>query len=319
MPTATAVSDETLVSTTWLSEAFAENPDQIFEVDPFDDGIIIVDPKNNSRGYTPEIGSKELSALIEDMEEKGQTTPGFATLSEDGRAVLYAGFRRLRAIQTMAKTSDGKSMYRLIVTNDVLTEQEMFERSLSENAFRTDMTIMQRVAALERLTGGEEGLSLTAAAKKMNMSKAQASPMLRFSLFPVVAKKALNNGNLGYKAAEKLVSLLPSAAEIASEPEDQAGQLLTKAQEKIAKEVERLLAKEGKVSSTAVDKSTRKMADSTGKQANQTQRRASLIVSEIEEYKASKPDAPETMMLLAFKKYVNGGSMKSLVKALTGE
>lgn len=323
---------------TWLAQAFAENPDQVFSIDPFDKSVLLIDPARNSRGSTPEIGDKSLNPLIEDIETIGQTTACFTILNSQGVAELYAGFRRARAVQTLRQAqikADGDAghgtvdpwLLRAVITPGILTPQEIFERSLSENVFREGMTIMQKVSALEQLTGGEPGfgLTVTAAAKKMNMSKASASIYLRFSLLPSVAKRALNtfnkegNPKLPYSAAESYVALLPSSKEMEDEPEEAAGALLSKAQEKIAALVEKELAKHGKVTGAAADKATRKTVDAGGKQANTKQRRSSMIISEVdEELEKAKTAGAEALgtRLAAIRKYVNGGSLKAMVKAL---
>jgi hypothetical protein len=335
---------------TWLVQAFAENPDQVFSLDPFDESLLRIDPARNSRGSTPEIGDKSLTALIEDIETIGQTTACFAALDEAGVADLYAGFRRARAVQTLRQRqvengTDAPTnpyMLRVVITPGILTPQEIFERSLSENVFREGMTIMQKISALRQLTSGEPGfgLTLTAAAKKMNMNKGSASIYLRADLFPAIAKKAMNtfdaNGEpkLGANAIRNLVNLLPSSKDMEAEPDEMAGTLLSKAQEKIARLVQKMLDKSGKVSGAESDAVTRKVKDSKGEQANKRARPTKLIVSEIDEElgklketaaaegaaKAEKEAAEQLAMLLAaVKKFANGGSMKALVKALTGE
>lgn len=323
---------KTATDTTWLAAAFLENPEQVFSVDPFDETILLADPANNSRGYTPEIGSKELSEMIENMDIYGQTTPGFATLLDDGRASLYAGFQRLRSRQTMEKErlaaggapgDESAILFRLLITPEQLTEQQMFQRSLSENVFRTEMTIMQRVAALKRLTTdpseGGSGLTLTQAAKTMNMDKASASVYWRFDLFPAITKRAINQKKVGYRGAEGWVALLPSRKDMAEEPEETKGQLLAAAQEKIAKQTEKLLAKgKGKVTGADVDKATRKTAGKDGKAANTRQRKPKAICDEIDEFITASEAAEVNAKMAAFKKFVNGSTIKALAKALAG-
>lgn len=300
-----------------LREAFEANPDQVFELDPNDPKQLIVNPERNARGSTPDIGDPSLHDLMEQIATRGQEVPGLATLNDDGVADLYAGFRRARSCQSYEQPI----LFRVIITKTVMNDADAYLASLSENVHRVDMTIMQKVGACLRLASEPFNYKVEQIAKAMGMkSKGAASTYLRFALLPANAKKALDNGKLSYPGAEKMLGLLPKRGE-----EDADGEKLKAAQAKISTLVDRELAKGAKVSAANVDKATRKMADSTGKgPANKTQRKVRGIVSEIEERVAALKEidtkAAERARngLAAFKKYVNGGSITALVKALEG-
>jgi len=325
---------EEITYPTWLAEAFAQNPDQIFNLDPFDESVLKIDPSRNARGSTPEIGDKSLTNLIANIEEIGQSTPCFATLDENGVAWLYAGFRRARAIQTLEKLrraakQDNPWLLRVLITPGMLSELEVMERSLSENVFRDDLTMMQKAVALNQLV--DNGLTLEQAGVKMNMKKSTASIYARFVMFPAITKKAMTSGVITYNGAEKMVALLPTRKQLSDEPEEQQGELLKAAQDKIAALTQKLLLAGGGVGGAKVDKATRKMKDAKGGQANKRQRKPSLILQEIgEQLAVLKPVVDEgenkevraaagviTDRLTAIKKYIGGGiGMKALVKAL---
>lgn len=307
-----------------LAEMFAANPNQVFDLNPDDPNELLIRPERNSRGFTPEIGDKVLSGLIERITSIGQNVPCLATLTDDGVADLYAGFRRARSIQTHNATEGAEPMLlRVLITPTQLTDFEVYERSLSENVDRENMSIMQRVNALLCLTEPPNNLSLANAGKKLNMSKALASVYVRFSQFPANAKRALDSGKLTYGAAEKLVALLPKREVLEAEGGDEA---LDKAQQKIASYVDAQLAKgKGPVKRSDADKATRKMAGADGKTvANKTQRRTAVVIRELDDQievtKAIMGKAAEVTvgLLAAFKKFVNGGSMKALLKSLEG-
>jgi ParB-like chromosome segregation protein Spo0J len=330
-----AVETEAARELTWIEQAVAENPNQVLVLDGNNLNELIIDPTRNSRGFTPDIGDKSLGPLIEQFVGVqqddgsfiggiGQHTPCFATLNDDGVAVLYAGFRRARALQTIAaRNADKRAFVRVLITPGVVDELDVFERSLSENVFREDMTVMQKVEALKYLTDPLSGLTVELAGKKLNMTKGQASLYLRFDMFPAAVKQALENDKLPVRAAINYVSVLPKAKELAAEGGDA---LLKKAQDKIAAMVANQLTKSKgkKVVSSSVDRQTRQVAGADGKVANKKQRSVKLIITEIDEQtealKASEAKAAQKVveMLAALKRYVNGGSLKALVKALEG-
>lgn len=306
----------------WIAQQFKENPNQVFDLDPDNPDELLVRPERNARGFTPEVGDKSLTDLMGKLITEGQSVPSLATLNADGVADLYAGFRRARSIQTHnADPGAELKTLRVLITTRIMTEEEVFLQSLSENVDRQDMTVMQRVAALLRLTSEPMSMSLSAAGKVMNMSKGAASTYLRFDQFPDVLKKALDAGTISYKGAERYVSLLPKREQLQA-AEDGGAALLKKAQDRIAASVTGLLAKGKKVKAGDTDAATRKLADSGGKVANKTQRRSTLVIKEIDEMiaavgeDASKASQKLAATLAAFKKFVNGGSMKALVKVL---
>lgn len=312
---------------------------QVHLLDALDESQVIINPLRNSRGFTPEIGDKSLSDLMADIVSTGlryNDSPCFATATETGAADIYAGFRRARSIQTLerARLESDKALkpgdpdtqpylLRVIITDTVMNEQDLFERSLAENVIRRDMTFMQRVAALERLTSEPFNLPLSQAGKKMNLSKGAASTYLRCSLLPANAKKALDNGTMGYASAERYIAMLPKRDDIAA---DESGELLSKAQAKIQAAVEKELARgNGRVKAASVEASTRKLGDAEGKgPANKTQRNTKTILAEVEEAAAAipedqRPESWEYAALVAFGKFASGGSMKQLRKVLRGE
>lgn len=320
---------------TWIEDAIAQNPNQILELDPANPEELIVNPARNSRP-TPPIGDKSLRAFAAEL-AKVQLMPGLATINEAGAADLYAGFRRVRALQTWNQSKGlsfgqpGYKLYRVLITVNEIDETDILVRSLAENVFRQDMMPLEKTDALKRLMSAPHNLTLKQSAEKLNMSAGGASTYLRFDLFPLNAKRAMSTGKLGYGSAEKLIKFLPDRVKLAA---DEDGTVLAKAQERIDKMVAKELAAGGSVSTRAVDQATRSMqvegeASEDGEEGttparsmNKTQRKTKVVIAEIDEYIASLPEDRTEMewpeyYLAAFKKFVNGGALKSLVKTLS--
>lgn len=328
--------EDTPRQTTWIEDAITQNPNQILELDPANADELVVNPARNSRP-TPAIGDKSLRAFAAEL-AKVQLMPGLATINERGAADLYAGFRRVRALQTWNQSKGltvgqpGYRLYKVLITTSEVDETDILVRSLAENVFRQDMMPLEKTDALKRLMTAPHNLTLKNAAERLNMSAGGASTYLRFDLFPLNAKRAMSTGKLGYGSAEKLIKFLPDRVKLAA---DEDGTVLAKAQERIDKMVAKELAAGGSVSTRAVDQATRSMAADgeagegegeatagAGKSLNKTQRKTKVVLAEIDEYIASLPEGRAEMdwpefYLEAFKKFVNGGALKTLVKTLS--
>lgn len=308
---------------TWLEEAMQIHPRQVFELDADDPTQLIIRPERNKRP-TPPVGDKSLSELVKSMEDLGidgqpaQLQPCRATLNEDGVADLYMGFRRARAVQThnagLPADSPDRWLLHVVIDERPLAESEVTLRTIAENAFRKDLTPLQKTEVINDLLA--DNYTLRDISEKIGMSIGAVSTYAKFSLLPANAKKLLAADKMGYSAAEDFVKMLPARAELAA---DEDGSVLKAAQDKIAKQVDKATNKtSGKVTANSADAATRKAADETGKApVNQTQRKTKAILSEIAaQVEKSGADAPETAKLNAIAKFVNGGSMKALIKAL---
>lgn len=321
MVTSEIAADETAIlgvqgrDLTWIEQAMAENPNQLLEVDPNDETTITIRPERNSRP-TPAIGDKSLRSLINDIASIGQQLPGLATVNENGVLDLYAGFRRARAVQTyLQENPDSALTYRVLVTTTVLAPQEAFERSLSENVQREDMKPLERTAAIRTLMT-DYSMSTKQVAAKMNMSPGSVSVYSRLELLPAVAKKACNDGRITYNYMEKCVQLLPKQWDI---EKDESGELLATAQAAIEKMV---IAELGKGSAKPAGKKEGEegKAEAAGAKNRTSKQVLAEITTSIDAFVESgkKEDADVLKTLKAFSKFVQGGSLNALVKALKG-
>ena len=252
---ATAIADERMQDDvqgreiTWIEQAIRENPNQVFQLNPDDPNELVIRVERNKRPVPP-VGDKSLSDLISSMEnlagdnDTGQLQPCLATLNENGIPDLYIGFRRARAIQTRNKGVQEGQRVRLnvIITDRILTEDQVGIRTIAENAYRVDPTPMQKSEIITGLL--DQGLTLKDVSSKVNMAVSAVSVYARFSMFPANAKKALQTGKMQYSGAESLVAMLPKREELAA---DEGGELLKKAQDKIAAMTDKLLSGGGVV------------------------------------------------------------------------
>ena len=311
------------VPLTWMQQAISENPMQILEVNPDDATEILIRPERNvgRAGHVPDIGDKSLSEMIANMEEHtnedardfGQLQPGAATFNEAGTLDLYFGFRRARAVQTrnVARAAAGMLpiLYKVMVTDRVLTEDEINARSLAENSIRLDPTPMQISEVVTSMQA--KGKRVVDIAKAIGKSIGAVSTYSRFSLLPANARKALNTpGKMNYSVGEDLVGMLPKGKELA---EDADGSLLASAQDKIAKHVDKLLEKGGgAVKSSDSDKAARDAGGAS------KQRTTKQVLNEVGAYLESDAVAgsPVAKRLQALEKFIAGGSMKAFVKAI---
>jgi ParB-like chromosome segregation protein Spo0J len=311
---------------TWIEQAMQENPDQILRLDPDDESqlLIITEPYeghpfgHNTRP-TPAVGDKSLAALIQNMEELtdegsndfGQLQPCAAVLNENGVADLYFGFQRARAMQTrnQQRRAEGLLPFTLnvIITNRRLSEDELLSRSLAENSFRSDPTPMQVAELIHSLQ--VQNMGVVEIGKKIGKSAGAVSTYSRFNLLPANAKKLLNSGKMQYTGGENLVAMLPKAAELKT---DEDGSVLAAAQAKISKAVDKLVEQgSGSVKSQAA--ATEARESGAASRQRKVKEILSEIVSQIEKEEAGSLIANR---LRAVEKFVNGGSMKALVKAL---
>ena len=309
-----------------IEEAVSVNPYIVLRLNPDDPTQLLIRPERNTRG-TPDVGDKSILNLANNIGELGfNHQPALATIDPaTGAADLYAGFKRARAVQTWNRDHpDNPVDLRVMVTDTISTEQQVFEMSLSENAFREDMNLMEKCAALMHLMSPEGGdYSCAEAGRRMNLSKAEASILARCEFLPNVAKKALVSGKLTYTGAEGLVALLPRPAKGQSLKQmveaDEDGSGLKEAQDKIAKLVTKQLEATGKVRATDVDTATRKTAGADGKVANKTQRASHVTVKELKAWLEAQEEGSEDAAIPrvnAVLKFIGGGTMKALIKGL---
>ncbi len=312
---------------TELEQAVSANPNQVFYIDPDDTTRLRVLPERNSRP-TPAVGAKELAGLMSNIADIGQHSPALAVLAEDGVAELYAGFRRARAVQSLnAAGCEPPLLLKVIITDEILTEDQVRERSLSENVYRTDMTMVDRINAIkEFLRPNAEGettrqpLTVKETAARMNMSTGSVSTYYKFDLFPPIAKKAMVAGTLNYAAAEKLSQLLPDRKTIAAEAAEGSTASLDIACAKIEKEL--VKAKEGKVNTRAVDSAVRSDQEDAeekggGKTSGMRQRTTKQALNEMATLAdAYESDTKIAVALNAFQKFLAGGSTAKLAKTL---
>jgi ParB-like chromosome segregation protein Spo0J len=297
---------------TALEVSARSNPWQVHRIDPDDASqlLIITDNWDGRHPYgrntrpTPPVGHASLSDLIRNMEDHtdeasgdyGQLQPAGAVLNPDGIAELYFGFNRARAIQTrnIARRAQGLPPIPLnvIITDRELTEKEIVARSLAENAFRKNPSLLQvaeTVAAMKT-----EGLGVVEIGKRIGVQASKVSNMSRFVLFPANVKRALAAGKLDYSGAIKLIPMLPKSAALKT---DEGGKLLQAAQERIAARWDGI-------------------AGGKGRRTPAAHRKAKQMLSEIGAAVDKEAGSDAGRRLESVAKYIDGGGFKALVKAL---
>ena len=302
-----------------LEVAVRADPYRIHRLDPDDPAQVSIvtedwdgqHPHGRNTRPTPPVGDKSLTDLIRNMEDSshddsgdyGQLQPSCAVLNKDGVAEIYFGFRRARAIQTrnVARREAGLPPIPLnvIITERILTEDELVARSLAENAFRLDpspMQIAETVAAYQA-----KGMGIVEIGKRIGKGKSAVSVYSRFNLLPADARRALADRRIAYPDGERLSKILPSGSVeyLRANPD-----LLIKPHARISARLAQMLNK-GIVKPEETEPAPAKK-----------QRKIKSILKDLEGQVEKDGESKAGQRVAAVLKYINGGGFRALVKAL---
>jgi len=144
-------------------------------------------------------GHQDLEDLVESIKRHGILQPLIVTQNGDGKYVLVAGERRLRA----AKMLDLKTAPCLVRS---VSEQEQLELALIENIQRSELNSIEEANAYKRLMD-EFNLTQEEVAAKVGKKRATVANALRLLDLPEEIKQALLDGRLGQAHGKLLLSL----------------------------------------------------------------------------------------------------------------
>lgn len=141
---------------------------------------------------------KPIEFLGESVKEIGLVQP--ILVRPDGNDfVMLDGERRFRAALLM-----GMETISAIVTDEELTEEQIVDRQLAANCLREDLSILEKVRAMDRLV--KAGASVSDVAKRVGVSVAQASKDLSLLTLPTYLQELIDSGALhktkGYELAQ---------------------------------------------------------------------------------------------------------------------
>jgi ParB-like chromosome segregation protein Spo0J len=178
---------------------------------------LLIDPARNSRS-TPEIGDGSLATLVAGIEAGGgNTVPVLAYFDDDTSSyVLYDGFRRARAVQTIneKRAFDGGEPLALqvLVTDRPVDDAAIYTACIEVNANRKDMTAMEVVQAVAKLEGF--GKTRAEVATALGLSEAMVSTYARIPRLPKDVQEMLETGALTLRDCAELVTMLPKKGEL---------------------------------------------------------------------------------------------------------
>ncbi len=157
----------------------------------------LIDPsKDQPRKHFDEDSLKELA---ESIKEHGVIQPIVVTAAQEGRYLLVAGERRLKA----AKLAGQKSIPAIIRS---LKELERLEMAMIENVQRVDLSPMEQAFGIEHLHQ-QFGMSYDTIAKKLGKAFSTVNNIVRLLGLPKEAIEALNNKIITEGHARSILSL----------------------------------------------------------------------------------------------------------------
>lgn len=182
-----------------LGELFGEN----YFVDGMMDGetssnILISDIIPNPYQPRKNFDIEQLQELADSIKEHGIITPVIVVM-EDGKYVLIAGERRLRASKLI-----GLEVIPAIIRD--YTEAQMMEIALLENIQREDLTPIE-VAFSYKSMIDKLGLTQEQLAKRVGKSRSHVTNMLGLIALPEVVQQMVNSGVISMGHARVLSKL----------------------------------------------------------------------------------------------------------------
>jgi ParB family chromosome partitioning protein len=132
------------------------------------------------------VDQKALEDLAASIQSYGQLQPGYCRLDSEGKVVLIAGYRRLRACQSLGLP------YSYILREESTNPFELKEMELHENLMREDLSYQdeclakEQIHALwEKMHGGADGRqhSLAKTAERLRVSKGLLSEDIKLAKY----------------------------------------------------------------------------------------------------------------------------------------
>ncbi len=155
--------------------------------------------KANPHQPRKEFAEIPLQDLVSSIREHGVLQPIVVTQTMAGNYELIAGERRLRA----SKLAGLQEIPAILRT---AKELEKLELSLIENIQRQDLNLIEKANAYKKLI---DNFNLTHedAAKRMGISRAQLSNIIRLLNLPVDVQKGLASGKISFGQAKVLLEV----------------------------------------------------------------------------------------------------------------
>ena len=139
-----------------------------------------------------------INELAKSIEKHGLMQP-IIVIENDGKYVLVAGERRLRAVKSLGKTT-----IKAILSD--ISIDELREYALIENIQREDLNPLEIAASLKALID-EYGFTHEELAKNLGKSRTYISNMLRLLNLPESVKEKLLQNKITYGHAKVLIGL----------------------------------------------------------------------------------------------------------------
>lgn len=140
-----------------------------------------------------------LNDLVDSIKEHGVLQPLIVTQTMSGNYELIAGERRLRA----AKKAGLKNVPAIVRT---AKELEKLELSLIENIQRQDLNPIEKASSYKKLID-EFNLTHESAARRLGVSRAHFSNMIRLLTLPPDIQNGLANGHISLGQAKILLEV----------------------------------------------------------------------------------------------------------------
>jgi ParB family chromosome partitioning protein len=136
-----------------------------------------------------EMGSNELSELVQSIEKNGLLQPILVTPNHNGKYTILAGHRRAEAFKIL-----GKEKIPCMLKNDV-SRQDMAVFAIAENAVRVDLNPIEFAISIRHLL--DEGVveSQNKLAENIGLSKGHVSKLMSILKLPADIIKIIKEDN----------------------------------------------------------------------------------------------------------------------------
>ncbi|MCB8945543.1 MAG: ParB/RepB/Spo0J family partition protein [Ardenticatenaceae bacterium] len=152
-----------------------------------------------------QMDEEKLNELADSIREHGLIQPLIVTENE-GKYILIAGERRLRAAQRAALTE-------LPVIIKEATPQEMLELALIENIQRADLNAMEEALAYKQLMD-EFDMTQEKVAQRVGKGRSTVANLVRILTLPTEVQQAVMDGRISGAHARNLASLPTSEMQV---------------------------------------------------------------------------------------------------------
>ena len=143
----------------------------------------------------------DLTELARSIRAHGIIEPLVVLPADDQGVYLIVAGRRRHAAGLQAGVTEVPAVVR------PMTRVEVIEAGLSENSNRSDLTLSEEVAAIERLMSLEGGLTPSKLCRRIGRSQSWVRARMAVTILPIRWRDALDSGELSIAAGEAAASL----------------------------------------------------------------------------------------------------------------